>query len=97
MKALAKLVADFVAWRWAPTVAILSAAFVYVVVVVGLVPSEIQVPITNPRFQPRPATRLARTAPRLRPPWLLATARPSGSAPRATAAAASRHCSDPAA
>jgi hypothetical protein len=56
MKALAKLVADFVAWRWAPTVAILSAAFVYVLVVVGLVPSEIDVPITNPRFQPKPAT-----------------------------------------
>jgi hypothetical protein len=55
MKALAKLVADFVAWRWAPTVAILSAAFIYVVVVVGLVPSEIDVPITNPRFQPKPA------------------------------------------
>jgi hypothetical protein len=54
MKALAKLVADFVAWRWAPTVAILTASLFYVLVVVGLVPTEIDVPITNPRFQPKP-------------------------------------------
>jgi hypothetical protein len=63
MKALAKLVADFVAWRWAPTVAILSAAFIYVVVVVGLVPSEIDVPITNARFQPKPANTATESEP----------------------------------
>lgn len=55
MKALAKLVADFVAWRWAPTVAILTASLFYVLVVVGLVPTDIHVPITNPQFKVKPA------------------------------------------
>src|SRR5690348_10751198 len=55
MKALAKLVADFVAWRWAPTVAILTASLFYVLVVVGLVPTDIDVPMTNAQFKPKPA------------------------------------------
>jgi hypothetical protein len=53
MKGLVKLVADFIAWRWAPAVSLLTASMLYVLVVVGLVPSEIGVPIGNAKLEAR--------------------------------------------
>jgi hypothetical protein len=54
MKVLTKLLADFVAWRWSPTVGLLSASVLFVLIVVGLVPTEIGVPVANSKFSPRP-------------------------------------------
>jgi hypothetical protein len=54
MKALTKLLADFITWRWAPTIGLLSAALLYVLVVVGMIPTEIGVPVANAKFAPRP-------------------------------------------
>lgn len=53
MKALTKLLADFITWRWAPTIGLLSAALLYVLVVVGMIPTEIGVPVANAKFAPR--------------------------------------------
>jgi hypothetical protein len=53
MKALVKLLLEFIAWRWAPAVALLTASTLYVIVVVGVVPSEIGVPVANAKFVPR--------------------------------------------
>src|SRR5690349_9477241 len=53
MKAVAKLLADFAAWRWAPAVAMLGATLLYVIIVVGLVPSEILIPVANAKFAPK--------------------------------------------
>ena len=50
MKALGKLLGDFVAWRWAPAVGLCVASLFYVLVVVALVPDEIGVPVTNTRL-----------------------------------------------
>jgi hypothetical protein len=50
MKALVKLVVEFVGWRWAPAVGLLAASALYVLIVVGLVPSEIGVPVANAKF-----------------------------------------------
>lgn len=50
MKVLTKLLAEFVAWRWAPTVGLLSASVLFVLIVVGLVPSEIGVPVADSKF-----------------------------------------------
>ncbi len=58
MKALAKLLAELVTWRWAPTVGLVSAALLFVMIVVGMVPAEIEVPMANPRFTPKPAATL---------------------------------------
>jgi hypothetical protein len=57
MKVVTKLLADFVAWRWAPTVGLLSASVLFVLIVVGLVPTEIGVGVASPKFggKPRPA------------------------------------------
>jgi hypothetical protein len=64
MKVLTKLLADFVAWRWAPTVGLLSASVLFVLIVVGLVPSEIGVPVANSKFSPKPrATSTAGLSP----------------------------------
>ncbi len=52
MKPLVKLLTDFITWRWAPAVGLLAASMVYVIVVVGLVPSEIGVPVANAKFEP---------------------------------------------
>jgi hypothetical protein len=56
MKALVKLLTEFIVWRWAPAIALLAASTLYVVVVVGLVPSEIGVPVANAKFAPRDLT-----------------------------------------
>jgi hypothetical protein len=53
MKAVTKLLAEFITWRWAPTVGLLSAALLYVLVVVGMIPTEIGVPVANSKFTPR--------------------------------------------
>ena len=53
MKAVAKLLAAFFAWRWAPAAGLLSASTLLVLVVVGLVPNEIGVPVSNTKFAPR--------------------------------------------
>ncbi len=53
MKALVKLLMEFIAWRWAPAVALLTASTLYVIVVVGVVPSEIGAPVANTKFVPR--------------------------------------------
>lgn len=53
MKALVKLLTDFITWRWAPAVGLLTASMIYVMVVVGLVPSEIGVPVANAKFEPQ--------------------------------------------
>ncbi len=50
MKAFVKLVVEFVGWRWAPAVALLTASMLYVLLVIGLVPSEIGVPVANTKF-----------------------------------------------
>jgi hypothetical protein len=52
MKALVKLLTEFIGWRWAPAVALLAASTLYVVVVVGIVPSEIGAPAGNAKFTP---------------------------------------------
>jgi hypothetical protein len=53
MKPLVKLLTDFITWRWAPAVGLLAASMVYVIIVVGLVPSEIGVPVANAKFEPQ--------------------------------------------
>ncbi|HVR19397.1 MAG TPA: hypothetical protein VMS65_06870 [Polyangiaceae bacterium] len=50
MKALGKLLGDFVAWRWAPAVGLCVASLFYVLVVVALVPDEIGVPVSGARM-----------------------------------------------
>ena len=50
MKALGKLLGDFVTWRWAPAVGLCVASLFYVLVVVALVPNEIGVPGTDTRL-----------------------------------------------
>jgi len=50
MKAMMKLLGEFIAWRWAPAVGLLATSMLYVIVVVGLVPSEIGVPVANAKF-----------------------------------------------
>jgi hypothetical protein len=60
MKVVTKLLADFVAWRWAPTVGLLSASVLFVLIVVGLVPTEIGVGVASPKFGGKP--RLAATS-----------------------------------
>jgi hypothetical protein len=62
MKALAKLFTEFIAWRWAPAVALLAASMVYVLVVVGVVPSEIGIPVANAKFSARSLPKPASTA-----------------------------------
>jgi hypothetical protein len=57
MKALAKLFTEFIAWRWAPAVALLTASMVYVIAVVGVVPSEIGIPVANAKFSQRSLAR----------------------------------------
>lgn len=51
MKALVKFLTDFITWRWAPAVGLLTASMFYVIVVVGLVPSEIGVPVADAKFE----------------------------------------------
>jgi hypothetical protein len=63
MKALAKLFTEFIAWRWAPAVALLAASMVYVIVVVGVVPSEIGIPVANAKFSQRSLARPVSTTP----------------------------------
>lgn len=55
MKGIHKPVVEFVGWRWAPTVGLLSAALLYVGIVVALVPDEIggPVPPSRPSLTPR--------------------------------------------
>jgi hypothetical protein len=55
MKTVAKLFADLVAWRWAPAAGLLAASTLFVLVVVGLVPSEIGVPVANTKLVPKTA------------------------------------------
>jgi hypothetical protein len=62
MKAMAKLLAEFVAWRWAPAVGLLAASMVYVIVVVGVVPSEIGIPVANAKFSGKSLARPTATA-----------------------------------
>jgi len=56
MKPLVKLLTDFITWRWAPAVGLLAASMIYVIVVVGLVPSEIGVPVANAKFESQSRT-----------------------------------------
>jgi hypothetical protein len=62
MKAFVKLVVEFVGWRWAPAVALLAASMLYVGVVVGLVPSEIGVPVGGGKLAARLNEANANTA-----------------------------------
>lgn len=52
MKGIGKPVVEFVGWRWAPTVGLLSAALLYVGIVVALVPDEIGGPVPASRTIP---------------------------------------------
>lgn len=54
MKGIHKPVVEFVGWRWAPTVGLLSAALLYVGIVVALVPDEIGGPVPASRTVPAP-------------------------------------------
>src|SRR6188472_3078480 len=63
MKALAKLLAEFVGWRWSPAIGLLVASLFYVLVVVVLVPSEIGVPMANARFTQKALAEPAAEAP----------------------------------
>ncbi|HTQ07821.1 MAG TPA: hypothetical protein VMI54_28400 [Polyangiaceae bacterium] len=51
---MVKLIIDFITWRWAPAVGLLTASMLYVGIVVGLVPSEIGVPVANAKFETKP-------------------------------------------
>lgn len=63
MKGIGKPVVEFVGWRWAPTVGLLSAAVLYVGIVVALVPEEIGGPVpasrTVPTVRPLPTAMMA--------------------------------------
>jgi hypothetical protein len=62
MKVVAKLFADLVAWRWAPAAGLLAASTLFIFVVVGLVPTEIGVPVANTKFVPRTLSTAAATS-----------------------------------
>jgi hypothetical protein len=62
MKGIHKPVVEFVGWRWAPTVGLLSAALLYVGIVVALVPDEIGGPVPASRSVPAPRVMPTQTA-----------------------------------
>ncbi len=86
---MAKLFAEFIAWRWAPAVALLAASMVYVVVVVGVVPSEIGIPVANAKFSGKSLTRPTATAANDEGATAYATA--ANDAPAAAPPPATRH------
>jgi hypothetical protein len=50
MKTLTRLLTELIAWRWTPAVGLFAGSAVLVLVVIGLVPSEIVVPVANAKF-----------------------------------------------
>jgi hypothetical protein len=63
MKGIRKPVVEFVGWRWAPTVGLLSAALLYVLIVVALVPDEIGGPVPNAKVTPTRTLPIQTAAP----------------------------------
>jgi hypothetical protein len=48
-----RLLNDFAAWRWAPTVALVGGTFFYILFILLLIPTEIGLPGLNAEFSPR--------------------------------------------
>jgi hypothetical protein len=48
-----RLLSEFASWRWAPTVALIGATLLYILLVLLIVPSEIGLPGMNTKFVPR--------------------------------------------